>query len=148
MSKNLEDLDMDNLSEDEKTYLRDRPWLPQPPGDVPEERRDNDWDEDEHEVVTVLDADGNPIDPEDPDELGAGVDVHGDVDEDGDPVVLDADGNFVSYDWVRMTVTRLKEFCDGWELPKGGNKPELMDRLTEYTAMLAAEQGESEQGEG
>jgi len=130
MSLKVEDMDMENLSDDEKQYLRDRPWLPQPPGDPAYVKPPQDWNEDDHEVVGVSGApvaDGDP-----PDTAGEGP-----VDDDGDPIKLDADGDFAGYDWERMSKVRLKEFCEGYELPVSGNKGDLVARLNEYDVLAA-----------
>lgn len=132
MSLKVEEMDMDNLSKDEKQYLRDRPWLPQPPGDPRYAHAASDWNEDEVETVP-LDAFGVPLVADD--EAGQG---EGPVDEDGDPIKLDEAGDFAAYDWGRMTNTRLKEFCEAYELPKSGNKADLVARLEEYDELAAA----------
>jgi SAP domain len=138
MSRKIEDFDMENLSEDDKQYLRERQWLPQPPGDEPEVRGPSDWNEDDHETVP-LNADGTPFtdgQSEDDEE----DDSEGPVDDNGDPVTLDEDGEFASFDYGRMTNARLKEFCADYELPVSGNKAELIARLEEYDALPPIEE--------
>ena len=130
MSLKVEDMDMESLSEDEKRYLRDRPWLPQPPGDSVPEKSAEDWNEDDHETVGVAGAPDLNEENEEPSTEGA-------FDDDGDPIKLNDDGDFDGYDWGRMTNPRLREFCEAYELPVSGNKAELVARLDEYDDLTA-----------
>lgn len=131
MSRVIEDMDFDNLDDDEKQYLRDRPWLPQPPGDEAAPYRRDDWSEDDHETVPV--GAGAP----NGDDGSSGGAVSGEVDENGDPINLGDDGEFESYAWERMPVPRLKEFLAEYELPVSGNKADLVNRLREYDDLQA-----------
>lgn len=133
MSLKVEEMDMDNLSENEKAYLRDRQWLPQPPGDPTPGRSAQDWNEDEIESVP-LNADGTPFNAGDEDDH---ISTEGEVDDEGEPIKVDADGNNVGYDWDRMTVPRLKEYLEAYDLPVSGKKAELISRLEEYDTLSA-----------
>jgi hypothetical protein len=131
MSLKVEDMDMENLSDDEKQYLRDRPWLPQPPGDPAYVKPPQDWNEDDHETVGVDGAADDGEENEEPSTEGA-------FDDDGDPIKLNDDGDFAGYDWGRMTNPRLREFCEAYELPVSGNKSDLVARLEEYDDLTSA----------
>jgi hypothetical protein len=50
MSKKI---DYDNLSEDDRQYLADRPWLPQPEDELTSDGDDDDSDGDSDEDLTV-----------------------------------------------------------------------------------------------
>lgn len=116
MSK--KNLDYDNLSENDRAYLRDRPWMRQHPDDVPGPKVEGDWDEDTVEVVPIGAPSGRSAQST-PSGDGNDGDADGDA-ENGDP------------DYEDMTVSALKAECHERDLPVGGNKSELIARLQEF----------------
>lgn len=108
-------LDYDNLSDEDRAYLRDRPWMRQHPDDVPGPKVVGDWDEDTVEIVPV----------------GTGMGQGGQPTGSGDGNDGDADGDT----YESMSVDELKAECRERELPVSGNKTALIARLVEHDVL-------------
>lgn len=112
-------INYNKLSEADKQYLQDRPWLRQT-DDEPIEAPEEPVVAPEPEESTVEPTEGEPTDQDGTEPVVEGDDddvIEEESDEDGET------------DYGHLTVPELKEACRSRDLAVGGTKDELIARL-------------------
>ena len=130
------EIDYNNLTTEDITYLRDRHWLPQPDLDQLEAVAESDHDDfapavaeetPPEPVVGEGEGESNPHEPvvnEEPTYPTGDEPTEGEGDSNAEPIIEETDDGL-----DKLTVAELKKRLKKAKLPVSGNHGELVDRL-------------------